>query len=86
MSLNPQILKDEGVDICLFFKDFGEGFAAAVAGFGVDADEAGVRAGVAFLQGCRKLEGVCGHHTVVVVCGGHEGCGIHRAGLHVVQR
>ena len=56
-----------------------------MAGFRVDADEAGIRAGVAFLKGGRKLEGVGGNNTVVVIGCGHQSCGIARAGLQVMQ-
>ena len=50
------MLEDERVNIRLFLKHFGERFAAAVAGLGVDADQAGVGAVVAFLQCGRELE------------------------------
>jgi len=69
----------------LFFNDFADGFAGAVACIRFDADEYGVIALVFGLEFGGELEAVGGHHAVVVVGGGDHGGRVADAGLEVVE-
>ena len=76
----------ESIDVGLFLKNFLKRFAAAVTSLGVYADKLWVRAGVAFLQGCRELERVGRNHSVIMVGSSDKRGGVGCAGLEVMQR
>src|SRR5690348_157256 len=59
--------------------DLGHGFARAVAGAGLDADEDGLVSGLSGLEGGGELETVGGDDAVVVVAGEDERRRILRA-------
>ena len=82
------VIKDERVNISLFFQDLGNRLATSVTCLGVDADNLGLVAGLGCLQGGCILERVGGHHAVVVVGSGDHDGGIVYVGtaLDGVQR
>lgn len=85
-ELHPHVVEDERVDVCLLFKDFGEGLAATMTCLGVNADKDGSGSGMALLQTCCEFERVCRHHTVVMIGSGHKRSGVRYAFLQVVKR
>lgn len=68
---HPHVVEHEREDVHRFLDGLVEGFAATVTRVALDADEVRLAADVAVLQGGGILEGVRGHHPVVVVGGGH---------------
>ena len=66
-GLHAQLLPDKGQLVGGFLDDLRGGFARAVAGLGLDADERPVPAALHDLETCGELEAVCRHHAGVVL-------------------
>ena len=70
--LHSHVKEHERVDIHNFIDGFVKGLAGAVTRVALNADKVRLVADVAILQSRGVLERVRGHHTVVVIGGGHQ--------------
>ena len=72
--LDSEVVHDERLYVGVLVDDFRHGLAVAVPCVDIDTDELHRRPGVRRLQRRGVLEGMGGHHAVVVVAGGdHDG-------------
>src|SRR5262249_58098026 len=86
LIFHSQYPRQESPTVRNLFDDLRRGFARAVPGFGLDADQGWRGARLRGLQRRGEFEAVRGNNAVVVV-GGRDQCRpILHAGVHVVQR
>lgn len=83
LPAQAQRLRDEGEDVRVFQDGLGGGFPSAVPAAGVHPDHQRLTlCGTAphpVLQGSAVLEGVEGHHAVIVICRQKQDGGVRRA-------
>jgi hypothetical protein len=85
-GMHPQGLTQEGIDIGLFFQEFGDGLTQTMAGFAINPQQKRLAAGIGGLQGGGEFERMPRDDAVVALPGGDQGRRIGDARRYPVER